>query len=94
MHFPAVPGAAGAVAARLKLSNADRDRLAALTAPLPAGLEARLEPGAKEGSNVKAVIEMTRLMEVQRSYQSTANMMSKTDELRSKAIARLADQQA
>lgn len=63
-------------------------------APVAAGPEARLEVGAKEGSNVKAVIEMTRLMEVQRSYQSVANMMSKTDELRSKAISRLADQQA
>jgi flagellar basal-body rod protein FlgF len=64
------------------------------TAPVAAGPEARLEAGAKEGSNVKAVIEMTRLIEVQRSYQSMATMMSKTDELRSKAITRLADQQA
>jgi flagellar basal-body rod protein FlgF len=63
-------------------------------APLPAGPEARLETGAIELSNVKAVIEMTRLMEVQRSYQSVSNMLSKTDELRSKAISRLADQQA
>lgn len=61
---------------------------------LPAGPQARVEPGAKEGSNVKAVIEMTRLMEVQRSYQSMANLMSKSDELRTRAITRLADQQA
>ena len=40
------------------------------------------------------MIEMTRLMEVQRSYQNVANMLSKADELRSKAISRLADQQA
>lgn len=60
----------------------------------PAGPQARVEPGATEASNVKAVLEMTRLMEVQRSYQSVANMMSKSDELRSKAITRLADQQA
>jgi len=63
-------------------------------AALPAGPEARVEPGAIEGSNVKAIVEMTRLIEVQRSYQSTANMLAKTDELRGKAIARLADQQA
>lgn len=63
-------------------------------APLPAGPEGRLEAGAVERSNVKAVVEMTRLMEVQRSYQSVANMLSKADELRSKAITRLADQQA
>ena len=30
-------------------------------------------------------------MEVQRSYQSVANMMTKSDELRSTAIRRLAD---
>lgn len=60
----------------------------------PAGPLAQLETGAIESSNVKAVVEMTRLMEVQRSYQSTANMMTKIDELRSKAISRLADQQA
>ena len=76
------------------LSSEGTNMFASAAAPLPAGPEARLEPGAIEGSNVKAVIEMTRLMEVQRSYQSTANMMSKTDELRTKAIARLADQQA
>lgn len=60
----------------------------------PAGPQAMLEIGAFETSNVKAVVEMTRLMEVQRSYQSTANMMTKIDELRGKAISRLADQQA
>lgn len=63
-------------------------------APQPAGPQARLEPGAVERSNVKAVVEMTRLMEVQRAYQSMAQMMTKSDELRSKAITRLADQQA
>jgi flagellar basal-body rod protein FlgF len=61
---------------------------------LPAGPQARLETGAIESSNVKAVVELTRLMEVQRSYQSLANIMSKSDELRSRAISRLADQQA
>lgn len=76
------------------LSSEGTNLFASAVAPLPAGPEARLEPGAKEGSNVKAVLEMTRLMEVQRAYQSTANMMSKTDELRSKAISRLADQQS
>ncbi len=60
----------------------------------PAGPQARVEPGAIESSNVKAVLEMTRLMEVQRSYQSMTSMMAKADELRAKAITRLADQQA
>lgn len=75
--------------------NSDGNNLFSSTAAaLPAGTLARVEPGAIEGSNVKAVIEMTRLMEVQRAYQGIANMISKSDELRSKAIARLADQQA
>lgn len=75
--------------------SSEGNNLFASNAPaLPAGPQARLEPGATEGSNVKAVIEMTRLMEVQRSYQSMANLMSKSDELRSRAITRLADQQA
>lgn len=62
--------------------------------PQPAGPQARLETGAVERSNVKAVVEMTRLMEVQRAYQTIAQMMTRSDELRSKAITRLADQQA
>jgi flagellar basal-body rod protein FlgF len=66
----------------------------ATAAAQPAGPEARLEPGAIERSNVKAVVELTRLMEVQRNYQSVANMITKSDELRSRAISRLADQQA
>jgi flagellar basal-body rod protein FlgF len=60
----------------------------------PAGPQARLETGAIERSNVKAVVEMTRLVEVQRAYQTLSAMMGKTDELRAKAISRLADQQA
>ncbi|MDP3258950.1 MAG: flagellar basal-body rod protein FlgF [Bosea sp. (in: a-proteobacteria)] len=76
------------------LASDGANLFSATAAPLPAGPEARLEPGAVERSNVKAVLEMTRLMEVQRSYQSVANMLSKADELRSKAITRLADQQA
>ncbi|WP_439496751.1 flagellar basal-body rod protein FlgF [Bosea sp. (in: a-proteobacteria)] len=76
------------------LSSDGANLFASPTPALPAGPQARLEPGAIETSNVKAVIEMTRLMEVQRSYQSIANLMSKSDELRSRAISRLADQQA
>ena len=67
---------------------------AALSALSPAGPQARLETGAIERSNVKAVVEMTRLVEVQRAYQTLSAMMGKTDELRAKAITRLADQQA
>ena len=64
------------------------------TPPQTAPAGTRLEPGALERSNVKAVTELTRLMEVQRAYQNVANMISRSDDLRSKAISRLADQQA
>ena len=77
-----------------KLANEGTNMFSATVAAQPAGPEARLEPGAIERSNVKAVVELTRLMEVQRNYQSVANMISKSDELRSRAISRLADQRA
>jgi flagellar basal-body rod protein FlgF len=76
------------------LASDGNNLFSSTAAAQPAGPQARVEPGALESSNVKAVLEMTRLMEVQRSYQSMVNMMSKADELRSKAITRLADQQA
>jgi flagellar basal-body rod protein FlgF len=60
----------------------------------PAGPQARLETGAFERSNVKAVVEMTRLVEVQRAYQNVSSLLARTDELRAKAITRLADQQS
>ncbi|MGX5736715.1 flagellar basal-body rod protein FlgF [Bosea thiooxidans] len=76
------------------LANDGTNLFSSATPPQPAGPQARLEPGAVERSNVKAVIELTRLMEVQRNYQSVANMITKADDLRSRAISRLADQQA
>ncbi|MCO5092197.1 flagellar basal-body rod protein FlgF [Bosea sp. (in: a-proteobacteria)] len=76
------------------LASEGSNLFSATVAAKPAGPEARLEPGAIERSNVKAVVELTRLMEVQRNYQSVANMITKSDELRSRAISRLADQQA
>ena len=57
----------------------------------PAGAAGRLEPGALERSNVKPVIEMTRLMEINRSYASVASMIGRMDELKRSAISRLAD---
>jgi flagellar basal-body rod protein FlgF len=62
------------------------------TAPAqPAGIAAQIEAGALERSNVKPVLEMTRLMEVSRSYTSISTMMSRMDDLRRTAISRLAD---
>jgi len=45
--------------------------------------------GALEGSNVRPVIELTRLLEISRAYQSAAKIVSNADELRRSAIERL-----
>jgi flagellar basal-body rod protein FlgF len=60
----------------------------------PAGPTARVETGVIERSNVKPVLEMSRLVEVQRAYSSVTSMMGRTDELRRDAIRRLADLQS
>ena len=57
----------------------------------PVGPQARIEVGAIERSNVQPVIEMTKMIEVQRSYTSIATMLQRADELRRTAIQRLAD---
>jgi flagellar basal-body rod protein FlgF len=57
----------------------------------PAGLQARLEAGALERSNVRPVVEMTRLMDLNRSYATVSNMITRLDDLRGTAIRRLAD---
>lgn len=45
--------------------------------------------GALEGSNVRPVIELTRLIEISRAYQAAAKIVSGADELRQRAIERL-----
>ena len=57
----------------------------------PAGGDVRLEIGSVEKSNVSPVLEMSRLIEINRSYQTVANMMTQTDQLRRTAIQKLAD---
>ena len=59
--------------------------------PQPAGAAGRLEPGALERSNVRPVVEMTRLMDVNRTYSMVSSVISRLDELRGTAIRRLAD---
>ena len=41
--------------------------------------------------NVKPVLEMSRLVEVNRAYTSVSNMLSRLDEMKRSAISRLAD---
>ncbi len=45
--------------------------------------------GSLEKSNVNPIVEMSRMLEVMRAYQSLANMMTKTDDLRKDAIDKL-----
>lgn len=49
----------------------------------------RLAAGMLEGSNVKAVIETTRLIEVTRAYANTSKTIDQMDSLRRNAIERL-----
>ncbi len=53
--------------------------------------DARLMIGEIEKSNVKPVMEISRLMELSRAYQNVASLMQRTDEIRRGAISRLAD---
>jgi flagellar basal-body rod protein FlgF len=73
------------------LHNEGANLFSSPNAAQPAGNTARVEPRALERSNVKPVIEMSRLIEVNRSYSSIAGMIGKMDELRRTAISRLAD---
>ncbi|MFG5117184.1 flagellar basal-body rod protein FlgF [Methylorubrum sp. POS3] len=73
------------------LQNEGGNLFSAQAAPQPAGPESRLEPGALERSNVKPVIEMTRLMDVNRTYSMVSSIVSRLDDLRGTAIRRLAD---
>jgi flagellar basal-body rod protein FlgF len=59
-----------------------------------AGPTTRIEPSALERSNVKPVVEMTRLMEVSRAYAESAALVSRLDDLKRSAISRLADASA
>ncbi|MDB5592187.1 flagellar basal-body rod protein FlgF [Enterovirga sp.] len=73
------------------LRNEGANTFSSATPPQPAGPTARLEPGALERSNVRPVLEMTRLMEVNRAYAGISSMLGRMDELRRSAMSRLAD---
>ncbi|MBY0612162.1 MAG: flagellar basal-body rod protein FlgF [Beijerinckiaceae bacterium] len=73
------------------LANVGANEFSSTDRARPAGTDVRLETGAVEKSNVSAVLEMSRLIEINRSYQAVANMMTQTDQLRRTAIQKLAD---
>ncbi|MEO1039619.1 MAG: flagellar basal-body rod protein FlgF [Pseudomonadota bacterium] len=45
--------------------------------------------GFSEGSNVRAILEITRMLEVSRAYSSATRLVNNTDELSKKALERL-----
>jgi flagellar basal-body rod protein FlgF/flagellar basal-body rod protein FlgG len=53
--------------------------------------EARVVQGAVEKSNVHAVVEMTRMIEVTRNYTQIATLLQQQGDLRRSAIERLAE---
>ncbi len=55
----------------------------------PGEFEGVVVQGALEGSNVRPVVELTRLIEISRAYQSAAKIVSGADDLRQRAIERL-----
>lgn len=57
-------------------------------APAPA-TEARVRQGHLEGSNVKPILEITRMVEVSRAYEQTAKMMDAEADLSRRAVERL-----
>lgn len=59
--------------------------------PQPVKETTTLIQGSLEKSNVKPIFEMSRMIEVMRSYSALANMMTKTDDLRQTAIQKLAE---
>jgi flagellar basal-body rod protein FlgF len=75
------------------LQNVGANLFASSEAAQPA-VNVKLESGAIERSNVKPVLEMSRLIDVNRSYTTIAGMISRMDELRRSAISRLADASA
>ena len=55
----------------------------------PGGFEGRVIQGALEGSNVEPVLELTRLIQISRAYESAARFVNQTDELRQRSLERL-----
>lgn len=56
----------------------------------PRTIEPRIAGGFIEGSNVNAVMELTEMIEISRTYASIAKMISQSDELRGTSIEKLA----
>jgi flagellar basal-body rod protein FlgF len=73
-----------------QLENAGLNLYSATSPLTAAGPNVRVESGAVEHSNVKPVIEMSRLIEVNRTYATIAALIQRNDELSRTAVERLA----
>ncbi|MCC7267046.1 MAG: flagellar basal-body rod protein FlgF [Caulobacteraceae bacterium] len=51
--------------------------------------DAKVRQGMLEASNVKPILEMTRLIEISRAYESITRMMESTNELTRRSVERL-----
>lgn len=76
---------------QLEKDGTNAFRAPAGVAPQPAGPTATLIQGAVEKSNVNSVVEMTRMIEVTRTYTQIAQLTQQHADIRSKAIERLAE---
>jgi len=97
-----VVSAGGAAVARLALSRFESaQRLERVSGGLfaaPEGVEAlpaagaRVAQGMLERSNVQAVVEMARMIELHRAYDSTAKLVENAHDLQRDAVSRLGKQ--
>ncbi|MFN8734201.1 MAG: flagellar basal body rod C-terminal domain-containing protein, partial [Hyphomonadaceae bacterium] len=55
-----------------------------------AAADPQVVQGMIEGSNVVAVTELTRIMEISRAFESATRLQKQTEDLRGRAIERLA----
>jgi flagellar basal-body rod protein FlgF len=56
-------------------------------------LEIQVQPGMLEGSNIQPIHEMTEMIDVLRTYQSTTRMLDRYDDMRRKGLERLGKMQ-
>jgi flagellar basal-body rod protein FlgF len=77
--------------ADLSVLSKTGDNLYSNTAQLPPeqANDAKVVQGSIEGSNVPAILQMTRLIEVSRAYESAAKMIAQVQDLSSQSISRL-----
>jgi flagellar basal-body rod protein FlgF len=73
------------------LERAGDTQMRATATSLPETIaEPKLKQGVLEQSNVKAIVEMTEMIAVQRNYEATTKMMQNYEDIRKRSIERMA----